>query len=136
MAGHIPLCAHSHALLATVLVTIGQIKGQTLLPLPPQATLPQAAPAAGTGMPLKDQDKIHILESAIVTWTKQIKLVLKADPDTPLKVGVGHCGPWERRGLGGGGRGGRVREREGLGRARKRRAPLVRMRRGTGEGPL
>lgn len=33
------------------------------------------------------QDKIHILESAIVTWTKQIKNVLKADPDAPLKVG-------------------------------------------------
>jgi dynein heavy chain len=35
---------------------------------------------------LKDQDKIHILESAIVTWTKQIKNVLKADPDAPLKA--------------------------------------------------
>ncbi len=69
-----------------VLVTIGQIKGQTLLPLPAQSTLPQSG--AGSEMTLKDQDKIHILESAIVTWTKQIKNVLKADPDTPLKVGV------------------------------------------------
>ena len=65
-------------------VTLGQMRGQTVLPLPPQATIPpaQAEPS------LKDQDKIHILESAIVTWTKQIKHVLKADPDAPLKVRV------------------------------------------------
>lgn len=60
------------------------MKGQTQLPLPPQSTLPQAAP--GAEFSLKDQDKIHILESAIVTWTRQIKNVLKADPDTPLKA--------------------------------------------------
>ncbi len=66
-----------------VLVTIGQMKGQTQLPLPPQSTMPQAQ---GSEFSLKDQDKIHILESAIVTWTKQIKNVLKADPDTVLKV--------------------------------------------------
>ena len=63
--------------MSAVLVTIGQVKGQTLLPLPHQSTLPQSAPAPGAEMPLKDQDKIHILESAIVTWTKQIKNVLK-----------------------------------------------------------
>jgi len=40
-----------------VLVTIGSMKGQTLLPLPPQSTVP--APSAEPS--LKDQDKIHIL---------------------------------------------------------------------------
>lgn len=68
--------------LPAVLITIGQMKGQTLLPLPPQSTMPSVQPEQG----MKDQDKIHILESAIVTWTKQIKNVLKADPDAPLKV--------------------------------------------------
>ncbi len=69
-------------MLSAVFVTIGQMKGQTLLPLPSQTTMPTMQPEQG----LKDQDKIHILESAIVTWTKQIKNVLKADPDAPLKV--------------------------------------------------
>lgn len=29
---------------------------------------------------------MHRLESAVVTWSKQIKNVLKADPDAVLKV--------------------------------------------------
>lgn len=70
-------------------VTLGNIKGQTLLPLPPSATVP--VPSAEPS--LKDQDKIHILESAIVTWTKQIKAVLKSDPDAPLKVAGQYPGP-------------------------------------------
>jgi dynein heavy chain len=61
------------------------MKGQTLLPLPPSSTVPQPTQEPS----LKDQDKIHILESAIVTWTKQIKNVLKADPDAPLKARQG-----------------------------------------------
>ncbi|GAX83887.1 hypothetical protein CEUSTIGMA_g11312.t1, partial [Chlamydomonas eustigma] len=80
-----------HKYVSNILVTIGQMKGQTLLPLPPQSTLPQ--PVQGADLSLKDQDKIHILESAIVTWTKQIKNVLKADPDTPLKEPKAYPGP-------------------------------------------
>jgi dynein heavy chain len=72
-------------ILPAVIVTIGQMKGQTLLPLPPQSTLPQAADPSGQPR-IKDQEKIHILESAIVTWTKQIKNVLQSDPDMALKV--------------------------------------------------
>ena len=37
-------------------------------------------------MVLQDKDKIHILESAVVTWTRQIKQVLKADPEAAFKV--------------------------------------------------
>lgn len=40
----------------------------------------------------EDHDRIHILESCVVTWTKQIKNVLKSDPDEPLKLGQ-HPGP-------------------------------------------
>ena len=39
-----------------------------------------------------DADTIHVLESAVVTWTKQIKGVLKTDPETVLKDGK-HPGP-------------------------------------------
>ena len=35
----------------------------------------------------EDHDRIHILESCVVTWTRQIKAVLKADPDEALKRG-------------------------------------------------
>lgn len=67
-------------MLAAVFVTIGQVKGQTLLPLPPSGITPQEP------VLLQDKDKIHILESAVVTWTRQIKDVLKADSESALKV--------------------------------------------------
>lgn len=86
LQGHCLARRPSHMPLA-VFVTIGNMKGQTLLPLPPTSTVPQ--PTAEPSH--KDQDKIHILESAIVTWTKQIKNVLKADPDAPLKASFCLC---------------------------------------------
>ena len=61
-------------------VTIGQVKGQTLLPLPPSDIAPQEP------VVLHDKDKIHILEGAVITWTRQIKDVLKADSESALKV--------------------------------------------------
>ncbi|KAL6747291.1 flagellar outer dynein arm heavy chain beta [Haematococcus lacustris] len=78
-----------HKFVSNVCVTIGSMKGQTLLPLPPHSTVPAPSPEPS----LKDQDKIHILESAIVTWTKQIKSVLKADPDAALKEPGKYPGP-------------------------------------------
>jgi len=33
------------------------------------------------------KDKAHVLESSIITWTKQIKTVLKQDPEAALKQG-------------------------------------------------
>ncbi|MEW5311809.1 MAG: hypothetical protein WDW38_003494 [Sanguina aurantia] len=71
-----------HKFVSNVFVTIGQMKGQTLLPLPPQSTMPAPHVPGMKDPSMKDQD-IHILESAIVTWTQQIKNVLKADPDAP-----------------------------------------------------
>jgi hypothetical protein len=63
-----------------VSVSIGESKGQTLLPLPATDTQQQDQAA-------RDKAKIHILESAVVTWSKQIRNVLKSDPDLALKVG-------------------------------------------------
>jgi dynein heavy chain len=60
-------------------VSIGEAKGQTVLPLP----------AADTQQPdqtAKDKASINILEKAVVVWSKQIKKVLKSDPDAVLKV--------------------------------------------------
>lgn len=58
-------------------MTIGQIKGRTLLPLPPSDIT--------TSERTSSKDKAHVLESAIITWTKQIKTVLKQDPEAGLK---------------------------------------------------
>ena len=68
-------------------VTLGQTKGQTLLPLPP-------SDGAQEEVVLQDKDKIHILESAVVTWTRQIKQVLKADPEAAFKVSGGVPAAW------------------------------------------
>lgn len=65
--------------LAQVYVTLGQVHGRTLLPLPP---------SDATSFENKSsKDKAHILESSIITWTRQIKNVLKQDPEGALKAG-------------------------------------------------
>ena len=62
-----------HAPLVSVLLpfvlAVGHSKGETLLPLPP-LELPSADRAS------KDKERVHVLETAVVTWTKQIKNVL------------------------------------------------------------
>ena len=74
-----------HRFLAQVYITIGNTQGITLLPLPPNHG---AAIIDNSG---RDKDRIHVLESAVVMWTKQIKSILKQDPETALKNG--HPGP-------------------------------------------
>ena len=65
--------------MAQVYVTMGQIKGRTLLPLPPSDATSFESKSS--------KDKAHILESSIITWTRQIKNVLKQDPESALKAG-------------------------------------------------
>lgn len=61
-----------------VSVMIGHTKGQTVLPLP---VLNENDSSLRT-----TKQKIHILEDSVVTWSRQIKKVLMADPDALLKV--------------------------------------------------
>jgi dynein heavy chain len=68
-----------HVFLAHTYVTIGQIKGRTLLPLPANDVTASATTSS--------KDKAVLLETAIVHWTKQIKSVLKRDPEMALKNG-------------------------------------------------
>ena len=65
-------------------VTIGLTKGKTLLPLPP-------SDASGDDKGAKEKERVHSLESAVVTWTRQIKNVLKTDPENLLKVDISMC---------------------------------------------
>lgn len=71
-----------HKFVANVSITLAQTKGSTMLPLP-----------EGSQDRLSDKDRVYILESAVVTWTKQIKSVLKGDPDAPLKIKGNYPGP-------------------------------------------
>ena len=74
-----------HQMLANMYVTIGETRGSTLLPLPPPAT---EGAEGSTG----EQERVHELENSIIVWTRQIKNILKADPEQQLKAGK-HVGP-------------------------------------------
>jgi dynein heavy chain len=75
-------------------VTAGQLRNQTVLPLPP---ISEQQLAEG------GKDTLHILEGAVSTWTRQIKQVLSGDPDAALKEPGSNPGPlaeldfWEDR---------------------------------------
>jgi dynein heavy chain len=66
-----------HVYLANLHVTSGLMEGKTLLPLP-QKESPDA----------DSKDRVHVLEGAVITWTKQIRNVLNQDPEKPLKDGL------------------------------------------------
>jgi len=73
-----------HVFLAHTYVTLGQVEGRTMLPLPPNDVTSVEKTSS--------KDKANLLENAIVHWTKQIKNVLKRDPEMVLKTGD-HPGP-------------------------------------------
>ena len=66
-----------HRMIARVYVALGQSQGKTLLPLPPSDMLISDRTS-------RDKDRVHVLETAVVTWTSQIKSVLKNDPEAAL----------------------------------------------------
>lgn len=68
-----------NAYVAQVYVMMGLIKGRTMLPLP------SAKLTSSDQTP--DKDKAHVFEGSIITWTKQIKNVLKLEPEQALKQG-------------------------------------------------
>jgi len=73
-----------HVFLNHTYVTLGQVDGMTKLPLPPNDVTSVEKTSS--------KDKANLLENAIVHWTKQIKNVLKRDPEMVLKTGD-HPGP-------------------------------------------
>lgn len=70
---------------AQVYVIMGLIKGRTMLPLPSHK-LSQSDQT-------NDKDKAHVFEGSIITWTKQIKNVLKLEPEQALKQANNDPGP-------------------------------------------
>jgi dynein heavy chain, axonemal len=68
---------------ANVQITQGHVRGITCLPIPGSE-----AAKIDADIPL-DQDhsyQVHALEGAIITWTKQIKNILKQDPESIFQV--------------------------------------------------
>jgi dynein heavy chain len=70
-----------HRTVSAIYIAQGQSQGKTVLPLPPAQML--VADPSGYG----SKDRIHVLETAVVTWTVQIKNVLKMDPEHVLAAG-------------------------------------------------
>jgi len=68
-----------HNFLSSTTILCGQIKGETRLPMPPIDL---------SGGPSTGKNRISLLEGAIITWTKQIRSVLKQDPESQLKQGL------------------------------------------------
>jgi dynein heavy chain, axonemal len=68
-----------HNFLSSTTIICGQIKGETRLPMPPIDL---------SGGPSTGKNRISLLEGAIITWTKQIRSVLKQDPESQLKQGM------------------------------------------------
>ena len=66
-------------------MAMGQTKGKTLLPLPPQQD--RVAPT-GDADKNQDKDKVHVLESAIVTWSTRIEVALKRNPESLFAKGA------------------------------------------------
>ena len=67
-----------HTFLADVQITAGLVNGTTRLPLP---ALNEAKESTKT-----DKEKVHAYEGCLITWTKQIKLVLKMDSERQLEA--------------------------------------------------
>lgn len=67
-----------YGFLSSTTILCGQIKGETRLPMPPM----------DVGGASSGKNRISLLEGAIVTWTKQIKSVLKQDSESQLKQGM------------------------------------------------
>ncbi|KAK9822882.1 hypothetical protein WJX74_000347 [Apatococcus lobatus] len=95
-----------HQFIADACVAIGQTKGQTLLPLPAtneEADRKMAGNTAAVPGLNKNKDALHLLENAVVTWTRQIKGALKATPQSAAAESGVRLGPlqelqfWQER---------------------------------------
>jgi len=74
-----------HKFLSQVYLTVGQTQGKTLLPLPPRD--PNQKEGAEARMVKTDKERMHVLESCVMTWTQQIKNVLRQEPPTFIYPG-------------------------------------------------
>lgn len=90
------------AFLANVQIMRGHVRGLTSLPIPAESSALESISEESVSItartlpdtPVETKYAIHSLESSIITWTKQIKNVLKQDPETSLpSSAIPHPGP-------------------------------------------
>jgi len=72
------LTENLHRFLAQTFVTMGHINGETLLPLPPEDVY------SSMEKNQHDKDSVHVLETAVIAWTRQIKDILRQEPEAVL----------------------------------------------------
>lgn len=65
------LTENLHRFLAQTFVTMGHMNGETLLPLPPEDVY------SSMEKNQHDKDSVHVLETAVIAWTRQIKDILR-----------------------------------------------------------
>ena len=71
-------------MLDNMTITIGESEGTTKLPLPPEG---------GDSASMDEKEHVYLLETSLITWARQIKEILKADPEQELKQGNNTAGP-------------------------------------------
>lgn len=71
-----------HSFLSSTTILCAQVKGETRLPMPSVESVDGS---------MTPHNPIPLLESSILTWTKQIKNILKQDPEMLLKEGRNPC---------------------------------------------
>eukprot|EP01083_Nonionella_stella_P078543 215017_1 len=76
-----------HSFLSSTTILCGQVKGETRLPMPPMDSF-EGTSGSGSGSAILGQNPTALLESTILTWTKQIKNILRQDPESQLKKGL------------------------------------------------
>ncbi|XP_071959570.1 uncharacterized protein [Antedon mediterranea] len=80
-----------HRMMGMAEVTEGHLEGTITLPLPSIEVLAEAA-----NLPTRRAAVIHVLESSVIGWIKQIRLVLKHEPLQELADQFGtHPGPMD-----------------------------------------
>lgn len=100
------IISNVHGFYSSLQITVGQTRGATCLPLPWDQVLtenhnssapmlsPKSLSSTASAPLVKDQ--VHALEGCLITWTKQIKNILKQDPESILsKKQPVHQGPME-----------------------------------------
>ncbi|XP_057215442.1 dynein heavy chain 9, axonemal [Triplophysa rosa] len=82
------LIRHVHPFKNSVFVTMGVVKGKTVLPLPAGSDrFEEAAYEREKSGHLVDKSLIHSMETVVIDWSNQIYKVLKKDSSEPLLEG-------------------------------------------------
>ena len=74
---------HVQGFSANLQILTGYIAGETCLPLPPivDENVPERTSGQRDDFLMRNKERVHAMESCLITWTKQIRSVLQMDPE-------------------------------------------------------